>query len=125
MKILIPTKFAIVLYALVFLYFGFNHLAHGQEMAPRVPVPGGAFWIYFTGVAMIAAGVAIIFGKPARIAGYLLALLLLTYIISIHLPGLIQGKLEAPGNLLKDFGLMAGAIIIANIAPEKKNRAVN
>lgn len=125
MKILIPTKFAIVLYALVFLYFGVNHLAHGQEMAPFVPIPGGAFWVYFTGIAMVAAAVAIIFGKPARIAGYLLALLLLIYILSIHLPGLIKGRLDAPVNLLKDLGLMAGAIIIANIAPEKKNRAVN
>lgn len=124
MKILIPNKLPIVMYALVFVYYGVNHLAHGQELAPIVPVPGGAFWVYFTGIAMIAAGIAIIFGKPARIAGYLLALLLLTYIASIHLPGLIKGNLDAPGNLLKDLGLMAGAIIIANIAPEKKNRAV-
>lgn len=124
MKILIPTKFPIVLYAMVFVYYGVNHLVSGERLAPVVPVPGGVFWVYFTGVCMIAAGIAIIFGKPARIAGYLLALLLLVYIATIHLPGLIKGRLDAPGNLLKDLGLMAGAIIIANIAPEKKNRAV-
>lgn len=124
MKVLIPTKAAIVLFGLIFIYAGINHMQHGPQMASFVPVPGGSFWIYFTGAAMVAAGIAFCIGKPARIAGYLLALLLIIYIIAVHIPSYMSGRLDASSNILKDLGLAAAAIIIANIAPEKKNRAV-
>ncbi|AWO02250.1 DoxX family protein [Chitinophaga alhagiae] len=120
MRFNIPTQAAVVLYALIWACFGINHLINAKEIVSMVPVPGGVFWIYFTGVAMLLAAIAIIFNIQARLAGYLLALMLLVFIFTIHVPGLINGNLMAPVNILKDLGLLCGAIIIANIRPIHK-----
>ncbi len=120
MRFNIPTQAAVVLYALIWAAFGVNHLVNAKEMVAIVPVPGGAFWIYLTGVAMLLAAAAIIFNIQARLAGYLLAAMLLVFIFSVHVPQLIKGNFMAPVSILKDLGLMAGAIIIANIRPIHK-----
>ena len=45
-----------VLFALPFIASGLVHFARGDEMAAAVPVSGGLFWVYLTGVAMVLAG---------------------------------------------------------------------
>lgn len=106
-----------VIYCVPFLLFGVIHIKTGANMAGMVPsfIPGGVFWIYFTGVAMIAASIAIITGKQGRNACFGLVLMLLIFIITIHLPGLSnpQVKMIAMMSLLKDTGLMGGALVIA------------
>lgn len=115
MKIHIPTRAAVVLYALIWIYFGVDHLIHAKDLAPIVPIPGGAFWVFITGIAMILACFAIILNKKAKLACYLLALMLLIFIFTIHIPGLTKNNPMAPVMLLKDLGLMAAAIIIGNV----------
>lgn len=116
MKIKIPTFAAVVVFALIWLLFGINHLVNAGTMAPMVStMPGGIFWIYFTGVCMILAGVSIIAGKWTRPACYLLALMLLVFIAAIHVPAMIKGDMFAPASILKDLGLAAGAIITGNV----------
>lgn len=115
MKIHIRTRAATVLYALIWAYFGVNHMVHAKDIAPMVPIPGGVFWVFITGVAMLAACIAIILNKQAKLACYLLALMLLIFIFTIHVPGLMKNNPMAPTMLLKDIGLMAGAIVIGNV----------
>ncbi len=116
MKIKIPTFAAVVVFALVWLFFGINHLVNADTLAAMAAtVPGGTFWIYFTGVCMILAGISMIAGKWTRVACYLLALMLAVFVVVIHIPELIKGNLFAPFNILKDLGLAAGAIIIGNV----------
>ena len=102
-----------ILYGAPFAVFGFFHLTNGKAMAGMVPVPGGIFWIYFTGFAMIAAALAIITTKFAKLASLLLALLLLIYIVFIHIPHLPDQM--AMMGLLKDASLMGGALAFAGI----------
>ena len=52
------------------------HIMGADKMAGMVPIPGGVFWVYFTGVAMIAAGVSIIIRKYVFWACMGLALLM-------------------------------------------------
>lgn len=89
------------------------------DMAFLVPgwVPGGAFWVYLTGLALIAAGVAIIAGKQAKNASLGLALLLLIFIVTVHLPGLGNPQMMqmAMMALLKDLALMGAALTYAGI----------
>jgi len=116
MKIKIPTFAAVVLFALIWLYFGINHLVNADTLASMAStVPGGTFWIYFTGACMILAGISIISGKWTRIACYLLALMLLIFIAVIHIPALNKGNVYAPFNILKDLGLMSASIVIGNV----------
>lgn len=108
-----------VLFAIPFFMFGVNHFIYANAMAGMVPayVPGGIFWIYFTGVALIAAAVSIVTKIQGKLAMYLLALLLLIFVVTLHVPGLSnpQMKMMSMMALLKDLGLMGGALLLAGI----------
>lgn len=102
--------------------FGINHLTNANAMAGMVPVPGGAFWVYFTGVAMLAAAVAILtnFRGLGPLAAFLVGVLILVFALTIHLPGVINAKDEMSRmvpmiNTLKDLGLVGGAWAIARL----------
>jgi putative oxidoreductase len=111
----ILSKIATIAYALVIIVFGITHFANTEEMRAYVPafVPGGGVWVYITGAALIASGIAIIINKQTRLAGILLAILLLSFALTIHLPKLINGFSSAVGQIMKDIGLAAGALLIA------------
>lgn len=103
-------------FALVMLIYAFFHLSNADGMAGKVPsfIPGGVIWVYVTGVALALAGLAFILNMKVRLAGYLLGTLLLIFVLTIHLPGLIGGNEMSMPMLLKDTGLAAGAFFIAS-----------
>lgn len=100
-------------FGLVFLVFGILHFVNAGGMTGYVPgwIPGSAFWVYLTGLAMILAALSILSGKMTSVAAQLLALMLLIFVLTIHLPNVIGGA--NPGTLLKDLGLMGGSLLIA------------
>lgn len=106
-----------LLYALPFLGFGFENVVNAPEKAGTVPsyIPGGVFWVYFTGIAMILAALAIITGKQARSACFGLAVMLLIFIVTIHLPHLANPQLKAMGlvGFYKDTSMMGAALVLA------------
>lgn len=109
-----------ILYALVVGFFGINHFLNGTGMQNTVPsfIPGGVFWVYFTGAALIAAAISFLTGKQTRLAGLLLAAFLLIIVLTIHLPAVIHAPDESSvrfplTNLVKDTGIAAGALMIA------------
>jgi putative oxidoreductase len=113
-------RVGIVLYALVIGFFGVNHFLNGTGFQKTVPsfIPGGIFWVYLTGAALIAAAISFLTGKLTKIAGLFLAAFLIIVVLTIHLPALMH----TPGspivsialtNLIKDTGLAAGALMIA------------
>ncbi len=77
-------------------------------------VPGGVFWVYLTGIAIIATTVSFIIKKKVELAGQLLALLLLTFVLTIHIPGMIGGNMMAMSSILKDTSMAGGALLIAH-----------
>ena len=108
------------LYALPFGIFGLFHFMRAGQMAGMVPIPGGQFWVYLTGLAMLAACVSIIIQKKARLACILLGVLLLVYVLSIHLPAVIGGEMQpSMTNLLKDLALAGGAWFMAGNLEEE------
>jgi len=105
-----------LLYGIPFAVFGIMHFLNAGSMANFVPswVPGGVFWVYLTGLAMIAAAVSIIIEKRTHLAGILLGILLLIFVLTIHLPGVLGGAMEqSMPNLLKDMALAGAAWYIA------------
>jgi putative oxidoreductase len=113
MRAFIPSRLAEVVFALIFVYFGYLHLANADSMGAYVPsfMPGaGKIWIYITGGAMILAAIAIITGIQKTLAAYLLAAMLLIFAFAIHLKNF---NTDASG-FLKDTGLAMGAILIGN-----------
>ena len=101
------------LYALPFGIFGIFHFMNASGMAGMVPIPGGVFWIYLTGLAHLAACVSIIIETKTRLAGLLLGVMLLIFALSIHLPGAIEGSQASTSNFLKDVALAGAAWFIA------------
>lgn len=114
------TKLGRFLLALPMAMFGVIHFMAADNMAGMVPLPGGAIWVYITGVALIAAAVSIIIQKKARLAATLLAILLLIFVFTIHLPGALaggDGGQMSMMSLLKDFAIAGGALIYAGTQP--------
>jgi len=74
------------------LVFGTAHFVYMDLTAPIVPhwlPPNQEFWAYATGVAHIAAGVAIITGVQARLAAVLLTVMFASFTPLVHLPMLV------------------------------------
>lgn len=73
------------------LIFGLSHLVYASFTAAMVPawIPGQLFWAYATGVAHVAAGLAILSGIQARLASALLAVMCGSFVVLLHLPRVI------------------------------------
>lgn len=116
-----------ILYAIPFAIFGLGHLANAGSMSAMVPsfVPGGVLWVYVTGIAMLAAALSIISGKFVKLSGILLAVLLLTFALTIMLPGMgsdnAQIKQMSFVGLMKDLSLAGAALLIAGVAANKND----
>ena len=119
----LTTTVARILFAIPFAVFGLLHLMSGPQMAGMLPswLPGGVFWVYLTGIALIAAAVSIIAQKIAKLASLLLAALLAIFVLTVHLPGIMGAQNEmammmSMSGLLKDIGLAGGALTWAGIS---------
>ena len=106
-----------IVFAIPFTMFGMMHLVMAGNMTGMVPswVPGGVFWVYVTGLALVAAAVSIISKKQIYLASLLLALLMAVFVMTIHLPAVFGGDQMAMGSMLKDISLAGGALLIAGL----------
>lgn len=113
----LTTTGARAIFALPFAIFGLMHFLNASQMASYVPIPGGVFWVYVTGVALVAGSIAILVNKHGVIASFGLAALMLSFIVTMHAPGLLDEATRqmAMPNLLKDTSLMGGALAYAGI----------
>ncbi|MDD4969455.1 MAG: hypothetical protein PHT07_08500 [Paludibacter sp.] len=105
-----------VLFALPFGVMGVNHFLMKNYFLGIMSsfIPGGGFTILLTGFILILACILIIMNKFIKTVCYSLAGLLFIFIVTIHIPGLYTSDWQiAFVELLKDTGLMGGAIMIA------------
>lgn len=115
-----------ILFALPFAIMGLNHFLMTNVFLGMMSsfIPGGAFTVLITGALLIIASISIVINKNVQIACFGLAGLLFIFITTIHIPGLFNAdpKLAqyALIELLKDTGLMGGAIMIAVYLHPKK-----
>jgi uncharacterized membrane protein len=117
------SRIAVVILAIVMIIFGVYHFLKPGALIVFVPnfLPGGILWVYIVGVAFIIAGIAFLLHKWVRITGYLLAFILLIFILTIHLPNWLHSADKDMQqlsfmNLLKDAALAAFAMYVASNA---------
>jgi uncharacterized membrane protein YkgB len=84
-------------------------------------IPGGIIWVYLVGVAFILVALSFITRRYVKIAGYVLALLLVVFVLTIHLPNYLHAgdpdmQNVAFINVLKDTALAGFALHIASNA---------
>jgi len=104
------------LYLIPIAIFGLMHLAMGPQMSEIVPswLPFPIFWVYLTGISLIAAAVAVIINKKAKMAMTLLGVELLIFVVLIHVMAVAGGNQQAMAMVLKDSAMAGAAFYMAS-----------
>jgi uncharacterized membrane protein len=86
--------------AITMIVFGIDHFLYIAFVASLVPswIPGAFFWTYFAGVALIAAGLAMIVGIQARLASLMLGIMIFLWLLLLHIPRAIADPHSLKGN---------------------------
>ena len=102
-------------FAIPFLIFGVFHFMNASNMAGMIPgwLPGGVFWVYLTGLALIAASVSMMIKVMDQLASFLLGVMLIIFVLLLHLPGALEGDQMATTSALKDLAMAGGAWLYA------------
>jgi hypothetical protein len=126
---LVSNRSALVIFGITILLTGIHYFYYAKQISMLLPgfLPKSDFWVYLIGTAFLLSGLAIIINKQiTTLASFLLALLLICLAVGIDLRGIFNKdddmKFLFSQSLLKDVGLAAGAIIIANFQRDKPSR---
>lgn len=103
------------LFALPMAIFGFLHFGPAEFTLHYVPdwLPFPAFWVYLSGIALMLFTLAFILGRKDRLAGWLLALELLLFVVLIHLPTMVDGDFLGVIATFRDTAMAGAALLFA------------
>ena len=113
------SRIATYVFACCLLVFGTAHFVFAKFSATFVPSylpPSQMFWVYLTGAAAIAAGLAILSGILSLLAARLLTLMYILFGILVHTPFVLAPKANR-GNWVEfmvNLGLAGAAWIVAD-----------
>jgi hypothetical protein len=104
-------------YAAPLVVFGAEHLVGIRSIMQTVPawMPVREFWVYFVGIALIAAAVSIVSGKLVRWSTPLLGIMFVIFVLAIHVPNVIANPRSRFlwAIVLRDLSFAAGAWALA------------
>lgn len=111
-------RIAHVLYGFSLIFFGSAHFIDMKDTLSLIPnwLPGHVFWAYFTGGAFIAAGVAVLAGRCARLAAFLSAIQIGLFLLLVWVPIVGAGS-KIPfqwSETILNAALLAAAWMIAD-----------
>ena len=116
----IISRLAIYLLSIVLILFGVFHFLNPHDLIVYVPsyLIGGIMWAYIVGAAFILVGISFLTNQYVKFTGYLLAAMLVIFILTIHVPNFINAgdrdmRHLALINILKDLAIMGFALHIA------------
>jgi uncharacterized membrane protein YphA (DoxX/SURF4 family) len=116
-----------ILFALPFTILGINHFLMYDFYIGMLTsfIPGAGFTIFLVGAIMILASLCIMFNKFISLACWVIAGLLLLFIVTIHIPHIftetdVYKSKDAIIELFKDTALLGGSIFIAAFYKEEK-----
>jgi uncharacterized membrane protein YphA (DoxX/SURF4 family) len=88
--------------------FGVHHFMYPSFIASLIPawIPGPLFWAWATGAAFVAASLSALLGRYTRLAGTLLSVMFLCWVVVLHTPRI----LARPG---VELGWTSGFVALA------------
>lgn len=100
----------------MFAVFGLLHLGPLEFSLPYIPsyLPFPAFWVYFSGTALIAFSVSAWVGKRDKLAALLLALMMFLFVVLIHITGAIAEDFGSVIGIFRDTTVMGTALMYAD-----------
>lgn len=115
-------RIARVIFGICLIYFGLAHhfyLANTVSMVPAWLPPSQTFWAYATGAGHIAAGIAIMSGRYARLGAVLLTAMFILFTILVHVPRVLSDPHNhfAWGENAVNVALIGSAWVIAASIP--------
>src|SRR5450755_3438070 len=99
--------------------FGAEHLSGGKILMNAVPpyMPWRLFWVYFVGIALIAASLSIATKIQVRWSGLLFGTMMLLFVAMLHLPGAIKAGGRIPWTIVvREMSFGGGGWVLAGIA---------
>jgi uncharacterized membrane protein YphA (DoxX/SURF4 family) len=83
--------FGRMLFAISMIVFGVQHFMYAPFIASLIPswIPGHLFWAYFTGSALIVAGLSVATGIFAALAAALLGIMFFLWVLVLHAPRVV------------------------------------
>jgi uncharacterized membrane protein len=115
-----------LIYGLALIAFGVSHFGYARLTASLVPpwLPWHLAWVYFTGSAYVAAGLALVIDRLARPAAILAAAQMALFGLLVWVPKIAAGAHD--GNTLNEtaisFALAAGGWVIATAVSRRTMR---
>jgi uncharacterized membrane protein len=99
------------------LHFVYPAFAPGIEpmsVSVPFPIPGHAFWVYLTGVALLILAASVAANWRIRETALVLGLMIVLFDLATWVPDFIAHPMDLTGNWLKDMGIAGGAFILAD-----------
>jgi uncharacterized membrane protein len=104
--------------------FASQHFTETKAVATLVPswIPGGLFWTYFVGTALVAASLCITLKKQARLAAFMLSVMLILFVLLLHVPKILANpkNVIAWAFALRNLAFSGGAMAFAGTQTEKR-----
>src|ERR1039457_1621574 len=115
-----------IFYAIGLIGIGVQHFIFADFIPVIVPswpswIPGRPWWAYAAGAALIAAGMAILFGKQARTVAAITGAAILLLVVFVDIPVQLAarpGLLAAWNNTFKALTMCGGAWAVAGSLKE-------
>jgi uncharacterized membrane protein len=106
--------------SLVLIIFGIFHFLYPRDLMAYVPayLIGGIMWAYFVGGCFVLVGISFLTNQFVKFTGYLLAAMLIVFILTIHVPNYFNAgdpemRQLALISILKDLAITGFAMHIA------------
>ncbi len=110
--------FGRLFFAIPLAVFAGGHFTVARFMVPMVPswIPAHLFWIYFVGLALVAAALSIVVKKYAQLSSTLLGTMIFLFVVLLHIPRVLANPRDriSWAVALRDLSFSAGAFAFAS-----------
>jgi len=99
--------------------FGAEHLSSPHPLLAAVPsyMPWRLFWVYFVGLALIAASLSIAARRQVRWSGQLFGAMMFLFVAMLHLPGALKAGGRIPWTIVfREMSFGGAGWVLAGIA---------